>query len=205
MAVKILSRSGVSLADTYDVVGSIAGVEELDSESVKVVHEMGGTIFAERFSTTVRRVVTGDILQSADFNAFISDLPGTPIRILNVTVLNLGNDSVARVSRVSAWMRDPVAGRESPLWVWGGGVTVQNVVDNNAAVTNIEVLEPAPEFTVLPLIAAGGLQPQSVSDLVLRGRTLAFGAGNLELTLLVYIAFSDPQGLSSFGLPVPSW
>ena len=44
--VKILSQAGISLADLYNVEGSIAGIEQLDTRELPIVHEMSGTIFS---------------------------------------------------------------------------------------------------------------------------------------------------------------
>jgi len=203
MPSKILGKGGDSLADMYDVAGSIAGVEELDSESVKVVHEMGATIFSERLSGTIRRISTGDINQSTVFDLTLTDLPGTPNRILGVQVIA---DVSGRASNAMVAVRDPVAGREFPVWVWDVTDDLEQdirIVDNGAAVADMELLVPRSLQT--PSFLIGNNQPQGVPDIAFRGQSGAFGAGTVEIIALIYITFSQVGGLSSRGLPVPSW
>jgi len=198
---KILSQSGITLADTYDVEGSIAGIEQLNSEDVSLVHEMGSTIFSERFSATIRRNVTGNINQSTAFEALISDFPADPTRILGIGVLS---DTIARTSIASVMVQSDVASRELPIWVWDG-TNEDSVRFFDVTVGNKTLLRPIPAFTLLPNMITGTFQPQRVENVILRGTTSAFGAGTLELTLLVYIAFASVGGISSQGLPIPSW
>jgi len=203
MPVKILSRAGVSLADTYDVQGSIAGVEELDSESVKVVHEMGSTIFAERFSQTIRRVSSGDLAQNITVGFSLTDLPDTASRINGLTLLaNPGS----RTTRMAVMVTDPLAGREVVIFNWDGTNEDSILMDDDGSVVNQGVLRADPTYTLLPNMLSGTGAPQSVSDINVRGLTSGFGAGTVEYVLLLHISLaSDGSGLSSRGLPLPSW
>lgn len=205
MPSKILSQSGISLADAYEVQGSIAGVENLDSEDVKVVHEMGGTMFSERLSGTIRRRSTGDLNQSTIFNQLITDLPAGPFKISNVVVLA---DLSARVNNIQVSIRDPISERESPFFIWDNTTDVTNdirIQDDGAAVADMRILIPAASQSLQGLVQIGGGQPQSVPDIAMRGQTLAFGAGTVEIILLLYLEFSQVGGISSFGLPIPGW
>jgi len=202
--VKILSRSGDSLADVYDVVGSVAGIEELRSEEVTLVHEMGQTLFSERLSGFIRRSTTGAITQSTFVDEVLTDLPNGITKVVGVQVFA---DDASRVDRMAVMLRSAVDGDEIPLWVWDGAnnVTVR-FSDNGAAVATHEVLVPS-VITQLPSLLIGRHQPQRVDEISLRGQATAFGAGNVTITMLVYIAFTHLAtfGLSSRGLPVPSW
>jgi len=201
---KILSQTGISLADTYDVEGSIAGIEQLESREVSLVHEMGGTIFSERLSGAIRRVTTGAILQNAAWDLILTDLPAVPTRVLGVVVFS---DDDARISRAMVAIRDPLAEREIPIFVWDANeatVTVR-MQDNGAAVTTENVLANALGVATLPSMLIGSEQPQPVDQVAFRGLTTGFGAGTVVTTALIYIGFSQVGGISSHGLPVPAW
>ena len=200
--VKILSRSGDSLADTYDVQGSIAGIEQLRSDEVTLVHEMGSTFFSERFSTFLRVALSGTLNQGNGFGTFLTDLPSVPSRVLGVVVFA---DTAARIDNVSLAVRSEFSDREMPIWVWDQTTEVDVRIDAlGSGVVTRSMFIPLPLQT-LPTFAGGGGQPQIVEDLVFRGEAAAFGAGTVAVTALIYLAFSQIGGLSSRGLTVPSW
>lgn len=207
MTSKILSRAGVSLADAYDVEGSIAGIEELDSESVKVVHEMGATMFSERFVTTFRRIVSGDIAQSLSFNVVITDTPQVPFRILGVLVFV---DTTGRTNRVSVNVRDANSGREIPIWAWDSATADAEMniqVDDDGGGASLKIVNAPVIYPMMfPLTVAGNAAPNNSAAIALRGATTAFGAGTVENTAVILIALAAEQsGLSSVGLPMPGW
>lgn len=199
---KIQSRVGNTLADTYDARGGIAGLEELRTQEVALVHEMGDTIQSERFSGTIRRRSAGAISQNSNFDSVISDLPAGVSRILGIAVLV----DADRLSLCTVLLRDPVAAREMPILIWEAGDTVAplRIDDAGSGGANTFVLvAPSPNSPVSLLVGTG--QPQRVSDIALRGSTTGFGAGTVEPILLVHLAFAAIGGLSSRGLPIPSW
>jgi len=204
---KVLSQAGISLADAYDVEGSIAGIETLESRDVSLVHEMGATIASERFSTTIRRATTGALAQTTTWDLEIADLPATPARVLGIQVFS--SEAVARSSFCQVSARDPIALREFPMWMWDTAPdTSANVrmQDNGAAVGNVTMLLPVnPSAFALPSFFGGAGQPQTVSSLMFRGITATFGAGTVIHTMIAYIAFAEVGGISSLGLPIPSW
>jgi len=204
--VKILAQAGMSLADVYNVVGSVAGVEQIESREVSVVHEMGATIFSERFSGAIRRLTTGAILQSVSFDLTLADLPAGISRVLGVYVQA---DAATRIDRCQLSLRSVSDGREIPFFIWDATDSQRNIriVENDAAVTNRVVLMPElPLIQTMPSLAIGTGQPQQVGEeIVLRGLSSAFGAGTVTLVALVYLGFSRVQGISSRGLPVPGW
>jgi len=203
--VKILSRSGTSLADTYDVVGSVAGIEQLESREVSLVHEMGQTLFSERFSTFMRRGLSGAILQNVTFNFLLNDLPSVPFRILGIAVFS---DAIARVAMASVALRDPVTGREIPIWAWDAVIDPEMRVrheDDGGGVVQAQFLRPLQPLGQVPHLTAGSGQPQRVPDVAFRGASTGFGAGTVSVTMLLHIGFSQTGGISSHGLPIPSW
>ncbi len=200
---KILSQAGISLADVYDVQGSIAGVEELSSGEVSLVHEMGATIFSERLSHNIRRSGTGAILQSVNFNLVINDLPAVPTRLLGVAVFS---DNAVRVLHAAILARSAGDGREIPIWVYDQvNFLAIRMEDAGGGVADHELLLGNVQATMLPTFVGGNEQPQIVNELAFRGTTTAFGAGDVTITALYYTAFSQVGGLSSRGLPIPSW
>lgn len=210
MPVKILGQAGVSLADAYDVEGSIAGVEELDADSVKTVHEMGATIHSERLGGAIRRATSGAQLQNVAFDHAIIDLPGVPYRILGVSALVISGVS-GRIAHYQISLRNEAAGREMPIFVWDGGFDQEpsvRIQDNNNPAASIPLLRPTSHaFNSMPnLMIAGQNQPQVLDRIQVRGLTSGFGAGTVDVALLVYIAFSDlGTSISSYGLPIPGW
>jgi len=202
---KILGKAGVSLADVYDVQGSIAGIDTLDSEEVKTVHEMGTTIFSERYAGDIRRVTTGDIAQNTNASAFITNLPAGPFRIQAISVFNPVLNSVARINNLGIYVRDPDNGTEVLVWAWDGTINRQFMSDEGAAAAVVEALPPLTSIYSIPLTMIGVNQPETVRDIAIRISTLGFGAGTVEAVALIYLSFNQVAGLSSFGLPVPGW
>lgn len=199
--VKVLSRAGTSLADVYDVRGSVAGVGELLSQEVQVVHEMGATIFSERMRTQILRLSSGDVAQNVDIDATITDMPGAPARILAVAVFV---DTASRLSRLAVHVRDPDAGQEIPIWIFAGGTDhTMRIADDGAAAADVTLLTP--DNYNAPNLLGGNLQVPSAHEIAMRGRTSGFGAGTVEAVALVYIAFAEIGGVNSKGLPLPGW
>jgi len=199
---KILSQSGISLADTYDVEGSIAGIETLETRDLPIVHEMGGTVMSERIVGNVFRAIADDVLQNTDFNILLNTLPIMPNRLLAVQIFT---DAVARVARAAVIMSSPPL-REIPIWVWDQTNSISvDFSDNGAAVAAHVVLEPVAALSHVPNMFFGSAQPRPADRAFLRGRTAGFGAGTVDITMLLYVAFPEVQGIPSIGLPVPSW
>lgn len=207
--VKILSRSGASVADVYDALGSNVGIDELDVGSLKGVHEMGGTVFAERVGGQIRRGTTGDIIASAGIVVEVG-MPLFPTRLLGLTVIT---DDASRVNRCAVMPQGEMDGtttatQEMPIWVWDEtNSTPVRMVDNNGAAALFDVLHPIQPLTQVPSMMFGADSPaQTTATMAMRGDATAFGAGTVEIILLMYIAHAVAQsGLSSYGLPIPGW
>ena len=200
--VKILSKSGDSLADTYDVVGSVAGIEQLESREVTLVHEMGGTIFSERLSGEILRVSSGAISQSTNWGLPFADLGASPIRILGLAIVA---DTASRVSIASLAVRSLDQQNEVPIFVWdtiNDGVSTVRLIEGGVLANKGFLLGNPVD---IPNFMVGLDQPQGMDELVFRGITTAFGAGTVEVVALVYKAFATISGISSKGLPIPSW
>jgi len=200
---RILGQSGVSLADTYDVAGSVVGIDTLESRGVGLVHEMGSTIFAERLSGRIAIAATGDIAQNTVFAAIISNFPSVAIRILGVMV---AVDTVARVTRAAVMVRTEIAtAQELPIWIWDGVNTLTVRMVDAGTESNVAVLVPEPDMSQLPSMLVGDDQPEVINQIVVRGLTSGFGAGTVEIFLRVYVAFAGAGGITSRGVPIPGW
>ena len=202
--VKILSQSGNSLADTYDVEGSIAGIDELETHELPIVHEMGATVFSERFSGAIRRVTTGAIAQSTTWDLVLDNLPSGITRILAVAVYM----DAARVNEATVLLRDE-NGREIPIFIWDTNesrVTIRIDDNGTGVVTSNALINVARD---VPSMLFGAGQVQRVADIAFRGTSTAFGAGTVTVTALIYVGHSAiggvPGNTNSRGLPVPSW
>jgi len=204
---KILSKSGDSLADVYDVVGSIAGIDELISEDVNLVHEMGATIFSERLGGRIVRVTTGAIAASVTFNQTFdvsNDVPGSS-RVLGVQVVT---DDESRISRVQLSITSPpqIDDTDLPIAAWQvADPTVRANILVSGTVAAFDILVPTSHMANIPSLIIGNESDAPIDLLSLRGLTQGFGAGTVTITALVYMAFSQPGGLSNRGLPLPSW
>lgn len=200
---KIRARTGVSLADIYDIEGSIVGVDELVPQEVQTVHEMGHTIFSERFGLTIARASSGAIAQSTAWNNTLTPNAQSFYRILGIAVLS---DQPGRVSNCVISIRSATLGREVPLWVFvnaDGASTIQ-LVENGGAVAAAELLNGT--ILGLPGLGAAAEQRDSCPEIVFRGLTTAFGAGTATQIVLVQLGLASPAGgLSAYGLPMPSW
>ena len=206
--VKILSQSGNSLADVYDVEGSIAGIDQLETRELPIVHEMGHTVFSERLSGSIRRISSGALAQNLTWDIIIADLPVTPTRVFGVACLvdTAGRTVVATVSVRTAV---PSGGeREFPIFNFDTtqGTATCRIQDNGAAVANLNLLENGLRAAgPQPSMVIGNEQPQPIDRIAFRGLTAGFGAGTVTVTALIYIGFSQVAGISSRGLPIPGW
>lgn len=207
--VKILSQSGTSLADIYNVEGSIAGVEQLLSGEVSVVHEMGQLIASERMGGQLLRVAIAGIVASADFAAVLTGINTGVSRFHGVTIIT---DNASRLERVNVNVRTQPGGRptqtvqEHVVWAFDGTNSENiEIVDDGGVQITIAALRGTQEFNNLPCLLTGADQPQLVSEIAIRGTATAFGAGTVDVILIAHVSFGQAEGLGSRGLPIPSW
>lgn len=200
---KILSRAGASLADVYDVKGSIAGIEDLRSEEVHLTHEMGATIHQERMVAQVLNLSSGAILQSVTFNVNFSFQQTARILALQCISTNGARLTRGQVSITSAPAADNT---DVPIWSWDTAVDGTRVIQVMEAgtVTSRTLLRPIDQ-TQVPNILIGNDSARPASTISIRGISAAFGAGTVTFQALVLVAFAATGGISSRGLPMPSW
>lgn len=209
MSRKVLSQSGISLADIYDVEGSIVGIDQLDVSEVKGVHELGATIHSERLVSWLVVGATGGIAQNTVFESVITNFPDSIARILGMSVFT---DVAARVTHASVAIRNQDNDREIPIWVWDTaddreqGFEWSNDGAAVATFVHLSVLNPSmPQL--LTRMGSNGL----MSEVVLRGLTAGFGAGTVQTIVMLQIARPNPTLIptpgepSSHGLPIPGW
>jgi len=200
--VKILSQTGVSLADVYNVEGSVGAIDQLRTEEVQLVHDMGATIFSERYQATIRRS-SAQYPQSDTISQALTDLPRTPTRIHGIDVLT---DDASRIAGVFVNVRTSLGvARDFPVWVWDATNNTAVFLVDDGTGTALEILHPVPGLTHNPTMLSGSEPNQNISEIVIRGATTAFGAGTVDIIVLVHISFAAVGGLSSRGLPLPSW
>lgn len=204
--VDILGDAGRSIADLYDVRGSVIGIRKLEVTELPIVHEMGSTVFSERCSGFIRLATTGAILQSIGFDLLMTGLPAGLYRVLGVVCIV---DTAARIRNVAVSLHAGAANgnaREMPIWVWDDTNDLEGLIRiaQGGAASTETMLRPG--FTQNPNFGVSAGQPQQVGDqIAVRGQSSAFGAGTVTLNAFVYVGFSQVGGLSSRGLPVPSW
>jgi len=203
---KILSKAGASLADMYDIEGSIAGIDQLETRELPIVHEMGATVLSERLTTRVFRIPTGAINQSTDFNVELTTLPETPARLLGVQVIT---DVATRVESAAVLGTDPRLSQDFPLWAFDTTLAQAEAVTLEDAGVSADffLLVPRTGLNIFPAFVGGREQQDPmVSSVTLTGRSTAFGAGTVSVIALMLLAFPRRDGsVSSKGVPIPSW
>jgi len=205
---KILSQAGTSLADVYDIEGSIVGLEELDAADVKVVHDLGPQIHSERLLSFLIRVTPGGVAQNTAFNVTTGGIPDSVNRLLAITVIA---DGTAEITNAQASIQDPNSENEIPLWSWDSTNDVENTIqwsDGGAAVSARFLLVAKHDHPIELLTRIGDAGP--MPQIIFRGLTSGFGAGLVIPILLLHLARPDrgnpsAGSPSSHGLPVPSW
>jgi len=209
--VKILSQSGTSLADVYNVKGSIGAIDQLLTEDVSLIHEMGGQIFSERLRTFIITIPTTAIAQDITFDiAGPIALPDSPNRVIGVSVFV---DNTARLDNAALIVRETtttVTDAEFPIWNWdstnGVEAAVRVALEGGAPGANIQLI---PVTQVNPFLLTRNAD-NTMPVFRFRGLTSGFGAGTVLITAQVMVCRANPQvsttaSPSSHGLPLPSW
>lgn len=208
MSRKILSQAGTSLADVYDIEGSVAGLHSIDVDEIKGVHELGGQIHSERLVAFLTTQTTGGVLQNTTFANTSGSFPDSINRIMHLSVLaSVG----ARLAHVSVAFQDTASGREIPIWVWDNADDRDQAIEwsnDGAGATTVQHLSTL--VTHLPTLMTRVGTPRLMGALILRGLTSGFGAGTVTVFLVTQILRPNPAVVvpgdpSSHGLPIPSW
>jgi len=208
---KVLSQAGVSLADVYDVEGSIAGVDSLDVTEVKAVHSLGPQIHSERLQVFNLVANTGGVLQNTNFETLFDIFPDSINRLLSALVVA---DTAARTDFCSIAIRDPQDNRDHLIWVWDDNDDISAQARfrvSGGAVATFEALRPIVGVPGgLPTIIGRTGLVSTMPTLVFGGRTTGFGAGTVTLRGLLQVARPNtiaplPGEPSSHGLPIPGW
>lgn len=205
---KILSQAGDSLADSYDVSGSIAGVEDLITQDVQLIHEMGGTIFSERLTSQVLTIASGSTAQNSSFDGAYEDFSDSPTRILGIQVLT---SAASRVQLASVSILEDDGSAEQPIFVFDSTDDEEGLVRctiSGGGVANYGHLSP--RLSATPTLVTRFGNSSNMPTLKLRGLTEGFGAGTVQVTALVHVARAGPAvpvagTPESHGLPLPSW
>jgi hypothetical protein len=206
---KILAQAGFSLADVYDIVGSVIGLEELDVTEVKAVHELGGQIHSERLQSFILQQTTGALAQNVVWDLSQNAFPDSVNRLLGLIVVS---NVAARVRLAQVSVSDNDTGREIPVYVFDNldddELSIRWSNDGAAAATHF-FLRPTAGIYVPNLLTRLGTT-KAMPNITFRGTTDAFGAGTVTTTLIMHIARPNTAvpgagEPSSHGLPIPSW
>ncbi len=204
---KVLSQAGVSLADIYDVEGSIVGIDALDVEDIKGVHDLGPLIHSERLQTFMLRADSTAVAASTVWNISLAAIPDSINRLLSISVFA---DVGARVDHCQCSIGDPESGLDHVIWAWDSAVDSVINLREFGAVVNL--LRPVTVLSGgLPnLLTRTGASGTRMPNLIFRGVSTAFGAGTVRAQAMMQICRPDPGAPtpgepSSFGLPLPSW
>jgi len=208
---KILSQSGISLADTYDVEGSIAGVENLESRDVHLFDEMGARVFSERLHRFLVRMSPGAINQNTNFAAQAGGFPDSTNRILSVAVIVVLAEAT-RLETAQISLRESADDfRELPIMVWDINDDPEVRIrwdDDGAGVASFVQLRPSTQMVpnLVTRFGTAGAMP----TIEFRGISGGFGAGTVTPIAIIDLLRPDtgnpaPGEPSSHGLPMPSW
>jgi len=205
---KILGQAGVSLADVYDIEGSVVGLENLDVSEVKAVHDLGGQIHSERLISFIVLSSSGAVNQSAAIGVTAGGIPDSVNRLLGVSVLA---SAAARVDHVALTIQDADTGREFPIWSWDTNDDREQQILwslDGAGAAAFFLLSTL--VTQLPQLLTRLGTSLAMPQLVMRGTTSAFGAGTVTVRALYHLCRPNtgnptPGEPSSHGLPLPGW
>lgn len=207
---KILSQAGQSLADVYDIEGSVVGLERLDVSEIQGVHDIGPQIHSERLNAFHRRITSSAELQNQSINSSLSGIPDCVNRILSVSMIA---DAASRISFASIAIADPSSAVEHIIWAWDDVNDVEGPVrwDDGTGATVVSLLRAThgPSGANPNLLLRTGASWR-MPILILRALTSAFGAGTVTLTAGIQLARPDRSQPtagepSSHGLPIPGW
>ncbi len=219
MTQRIQGGAGSSLALQWQTRGGRVELKSLEDGFVSLVEEMGGVQFSERLGCDLLRAPAGALTQSVDFETRIDagttppfPIPRTAFKVNQIYVFT---DTAARLDRVAIMARSIATGFEIPIFVWNAASDIEVAVlfsDEAAAAAVVRMCVPTEAAQVrLPHFQMGDAQPSSVpvlDALIMRGSTLAFGAGTVSPVVIMQLSSTDfrstPQATSR-GLPLPSW
>jgi len=206
---KILSQSGISLAETYALDPPTTGPAEVNVREVHLVEEMGSRVHSERLNFFVGRASTGAVAASTAFAASLGDIPDSVNRVLGVAVIATaaGRISNCNVSILEAALSTP---EEFVIWSWDETADLEIPIqhdDGGAGTTAQFLMRPRENYNLPSLIGRTGTD-LLMPSLQFRGITNA--VGTVTTRVFVYFARPDPvtPGTgepSSRGLPLPGW
>ncbi len=206
---KILSQAGTSLADVYDVEGSVAGIDNLESAEVQLVHELGAQIHSERLQTFLVSISSGTVAQNSTWSVDAGAFPDSTNRFLGAYVTT---DTTAEIAHCSLSMRDRSATENAfPLWAWDDVVDAEYAIRILQAGSTGNRIGLAPRPSLYPFQSILTRQGDNRMPLLsFNGLTNGFGAGTNTAICTIMLARPDPGNPapghpSSHGLPIPSW
>jgi len=210
MGSKILAQTGTSLADVYDIEGSIVGVDELEAHEVNVVHDLGPQIQSERLRSFIEVIDGGVVAQNITWGVALLPFPDCVNRIVTISVVS---DVDSRILNCSVALKEGSSAIEYPLWVWDqtDDETSPYIWDDGSGSAVFNMMRPIHNLPGgVPCIATRGGDASDMPNLIFRGTSTGFGAGDVRARAIIQVirptsrvpAAGEP---SSHGLPFPSW
>lgn len=200
---------GTSLGPLYDTEGTrlSAGADILDGE-IHLVHELGGQVAAERMRWQLRTGTATAIAQSTAFEARIVDLPD----MCKITGWWIEVGTAGRLRDAGIYLENSTEAQGVPLMLW----------DSATGTTGTFQMFGGDRILLIPGAAMGAAYPNrdfayrnldasnNEVELVLRGQTSAFGAGDVTIAgriAMLFFSRSGGLGLLPPGAiaPYPSW
>lgn len=205
---KILSQSGIALADQYQIEGSIVGVENLQTEDVSLVHEMGAAMASERMKQIQVLMEPTAPLENINFSLSSGNVADCPNRILHAAVYipaaNAGDITSCQLS-----IEDGSTGVNTVFFEFNDAQDDEGAIrwDDGTGVADMLTLRgrlTLPSLLIRPNI--GSVMP----SIRFAGKTSGFGAGTVAVAALIHLVrpaqlVPQPGQASSHGLPLPSW
>lgn len=209
---KFLGQAGISLADNYDVEGSIARADQLNTEDgVFLYDEQGGRIHSERLNSFILHFSSTAIAQNTVFDIVLGGIPDSVNRILGAYVVF---NTTARLASANIAIQEIDGSAEFSIFSWGETNDAERrtrMSIDGAAAGNVSVCIPLGMGSnagpnLITRMGAEFLIPQ----MIFRGSSNGFGAGTVIATAIVLLARPDrgnprPGEPSSHGLPLPGW
>jgi len=207
---KILAQAGASLADVYQIEGSVVGLEDLDVEDIKGVHDLGPQIQSERLRAFITVIDSTAILQTITFGVGTADFPDCVNRVVSCAVVV---DDASRLSHCSVCIKEGSTGIEYPIFVWDDGDDESSpyIWDDGGGSAPLTILRPIHQMNnAVPCIVSRAGDAGDMPNMIFRGLSTTFGAGTVRARAILQIIrpatrFPTPGEPSSHGLPIPSW
>ena len=205
---KILSQSGIALADQYQIEGSIVGVESLQTDDVSLVHEMGAAMMSERMKQIQVLMEPTAPTQNTNFSLSSGGVADCPNRVLHAAVYipaaNAGDITSCVLS-----IEDGRTGIQSVFFEFNDAQDDEGAIRWDDGTGSADMLTLRGRHTLPSLMIRPNIGT-AMPVIRFQGSTSGFGAGTVAIQALIHLVrpaqlVPQPGQASSHGLPLPSW